>query len=63
MPAVRSPPTACARAMIWGWTSAVSVQPGQMQLTVTPPFAGSPAAAYSSAATFESPTSPCLAAT
>jgi hypothetical protein len=47
----RSPPWAAARAAICGSMIAVSVQPGQMQLTVTPPFALSPAAAYSSAAT------------
>jgi hypothetical protein len=41
----------------------VSVQPGQMQLTVIPPLSRDPMAAYSSAATRDSPTKPNLAET
>ena len=63
MPRSRSPPWAAARASICGSMIAVSVQPGQMQFTVTPPDALPPAAAYSSAATRLIPTNPNFAAT
>jgi hypothetical protein len=63
MPASRSPPKALARATICGSMMAVSVQPGQMQLAVTPPVPRLPAAAASSAVTRVRPTRPNLAAT
>ena len=46
MPASRSPPAAAARASTCGRISEVSVQPGQMQLTVMAPSFLSPLAAY-----------------
>ena len=63
IPASRSPPLASARAAICGSISGVSTQPGQTQLTVTPPLSRLPAAATSSAATLLSPTRPNLLAT
>ena len=51
------------RASICGSISGVSTQPGQMQLTVTPPDSREPCAAYSSAATLLRPTMPNLLAT
>src|SRR5215813_14992720 len=54
----RLPPISAARAAICGSIIAVSVQPGQMQLTVIPPPSQEPRAAYSSAATRDSPTKP-----
>ena len=52
-----STPSAAARASTCFCTSGVSTQPGHTALTVTP------VVAFSSAATFVSPTTPCLAAT
>jgi len=63
IPLSRSPPNSAARASTWGSMIAVSVQPGAMQFTVTPPCALLPARAYSSAATLLMPTSPNLDAT
>src|SRR5690606_25395218 len=60
-PSSRLPPL--RRASICGSISGVSTQPGQMQLTVTPPLSRLPAAAYSSAATLLRPTMPNLLAT
>src|SRR6476646_2929501 len=59
----RSPPISAARAEICGSMIAVSVQPGQMQLTVIPPSSREPTGAYSSAATRDSPTRPNFAET
>ena len=52
-----------ARAEICGSIIAVSVQPGQMQLTVIPPSSREPMGAYSSAATRDNPTRPNFAET
>ena len=57
------PPNCARRSAICGATRAVSTQPGQMQLTVTPPVAAVPTAAYSSPATLDNPTSPNFAET
>ena len=62
-PSARPPPACWARASICGSINAVSVQPGQMQLIVTPPDSRLPMAAYSSAATRLMPTRPNFDAT
>lgn len=62
-PAASSFPISRARSCTCGVTSGVSVKPGHMQFTVTPPFLASLEDAYSSATTLESPISPCFDAT